>query len=253
MAKLKSIIKIEGTIGDMTFYKQKDGEYVVKAKGGVSKARIAKDPAFARTRENGSEFGIVANAGKKFRLGASAFINNARDPKLNNRLVAALTKVKNLDADSRRGERQVSMGLKTAEGQAMLKGFDFNSKAHFGSILRCPFSLDSSTKSFSIADFVPATMLLCPERATHVSFKTGVLLLNFETGMHTMEYSNVENLALNMKSVDVDLAPTALPVGEGFVFWFVLIEFFQEINSLQYPLNNEVYNVLNLLEVTEQN
>ncbi|MDR6966984.1 hypothetical protein J2X31_000984 [Flavobacterium arsenatis] len=251
MAKLRSFIKIEGTVGDLTFYKQKNGEYVVKNKGGISKERIAKDPAFARTRENGSEFGIVASAGKKVRLGASSLINSARDTKLNNRLVGVLTKVKNYDTNSRRGERQVSIGLRSAEGQALLNGFDFNGKSQFGSVLRCPFSLDTTTKTFSMADFIPGTMLYYPQSATHVSFKTGVLLLNFETGSHGMQYSKVENFPLDMNAVAVDLAPEELPVGEGFVFWFILIEFFQEINGVQYPLNNEVYNVLNLLEVTE--
>jgi hypothetical protein len=252
MAKLKSIIKIEGTIGDMTFYKQKDGEYVVKSKGGVSKGRIERDPAFARTRENGSEFGIVATASKKLRLGASSLINSAKDPKLNNRLVSMLTKVKNLDGISPRGSRQVGIGLRTAEGKAMLKGYDFNSKARFGSIVRCPFTLDSEAKIFRMGDFVPKTMILYPEHATHVSFRSGVLLLNFEEGSYSMAYSKTENLPLNMTAFDLELTLNDLPKGNGFVFWFILIEFFQEINAVQYPLNNEVYNVLNLLEVTEQ-
>jgi hypothetical protein len=34
MAKLKGIIKIKGTIGDITFYKTQDG-YLVREKGGI--------------------------------------------------------------------------------------------------------------------------------------------------------------------------------------------------------------------------
>ncbi len=49
MAKLKSLIKIEGTLDDLTFYKGKEG-FLVRSKGGVSKKRINNDPAFARTR-----------------------------------------------------------------------------------------------------------------------------------------------------------------------------------------------------------
>lgn len=66
MAKLKGIIKIEGTLQDMTFYKTQDG-HLVKTKSGVSGSRIATDPAFARTRENGAEFGSAAKAGKLLR------------------------------------------------------------------------------------------------------------------------------------------------------------------------------------------
>ena len=56
MARQDSIIKLNGTIDGISFYKSKDGHLARKA-GGVSKARIASDPAFIRTRENGSEFG----------------------------------------------------------------------------------------------------------------------------------------------------------------------------------------------------
>jgi hypothetical protein len=56
MARQKGIIKLEGTIGDVSFYKSKDG-YLAREKGGVDGDRIKNDPAFQRTRENGSEFG----------------------------------------------------------------------------------------------------------------------------------------------------------------------------------------------------
>jgi len=66
MAKLKGILKIQGTLDDLTFYKS-GKDHLVRTKGGVDKARIANDPAFQRTRENGSEFGMAAKAGKMLR------------------------------------------------------------------------------------------------------------------------------------------------------------------------------------------
>ena len=49
MARQKGIIKLEGTIGDVSFYKSKDG-YLAREKGGVDADRIKNDPAFQRTR-----------------------------------------------------------------------------------------------------------------------------------------------------------------------------------------------------------
>jgi hypothetical protein len=49
MARQKGIIKLEGTIGDITFHKSKDG-YIAKEKGGIPANRIAHDPNFQRTR-----------------------------------------------------------------------------------------------------------------------------------------------------------------------------------------------------------
>ena len=67
MAKQKGIIKLEGTIGDITFYKSQDG-YLAREKGGIDANRIASDPAFQRTRENGSEFGAAGKAGKMLKV-----------------------------------------------------------------------------------------------------------------------------------------------------------------------------------------
>lgn len=249
MAKLRSLLKIEGTLGDMTFFKGKNGEYVAKTKSGVSKKRIAKDPAFARTRENGSEFGSVARSGKHVRLGAGVLINKAKEPRLNNRLVQVLTKIKNLDAISVRGQRQVAIGMETDAGKALLKGFDFNSKSVLGAVLRCPFAFDSATGSVSLTDLLPKDMVSYPPNSTHVTFATGFMNLDFVTGLYEITYSNYVNLPLDMTVSSPVMTPSGVPAGDGFNFHFFLIEFFQEVNGVQYAMNNGVYNVLHLLEV----
>jgi len=51
MAQQKGILPVKGTLGNLTFYKSKDG-YLIREKGGLDAKRIASDPAFQRTREN---------------------------------------------------------------------------------------------------------------------------------------------------------------------------------------------------------
>jgi hypothetical protein len=62
MARQKGIIKLK-VLGDITFTKLRSVIWPVK-KGGIDASRIANDPAFQRTRENGSEFGRAGKAGK---------------------------------------------------------------------------------------------------------------------------------------------------------------------------------------------
>lgn len=66
MARQKGIITIEGTLGNITFFKSQDG-YMAREKGGVSAEKIASDPAFERTRENNAEFGRAGKASKLLR------------------------------------------------------------------------------------------------------------------------------------------------------------------------------------------
>jgi hypothetical protein len=42
MAKQKGILKVTGTLDDLSFFKEKDG-ILVKTKGGISKNRIKND------------------------------------------------------------------------------------------------------------------------------------------------------------------------------------------------------------------
>ena len=85
MARLKGLLKIEGTLDNLTFYKTQDG-HLVKTKSGVSGDRIANDPNFQRTRENGSEFGSSASAGKLLRNAVRNLMMNASDNRVTSRL-----------------------------------------------------------------------------------------------------------------------------------------------------------------------
>ena len=92
MAKQKGIIKLKGTIGDITFYKSKDG-YLAREKGGVDASRIANDPNFQRTRENGEEFGTAGKAGKMLRTSMRVLIQNVADSRIVGRLTQEMVKV----------------------------------------------------------------------------------------------------------------------------------------------------------------
>ncbi len=85
MAQQKGHLPVKGRIGNLSFYKTQDG-YLVKDKGGISKSRIASDPAFQRARENGAEFGRAGKAGKLLRNALKAVSQKASDGRAVSRL-----------------------------------------------------------------------------------------------------------------------------------------------------------------------
>ena len=248
MAKLKSIIKIEGTLDDLTFYKGKEG-YLVKTKGGVSANRIKNDPSFARTRENGAEFGNAATSGKELRRAILDLLTDAKDDRVTSRLTQVMSKVKNADTTSLRGERNVAVGITTPQGKFDLIGFNFNLNAILNAVLLTDFTLNSTTGEIEIIDFVPAQNLSKPEGATHVSFTSGFLNLEFGTDNKDLVLSPIVNLPIDSTVSTVTLTPASVPVGTGNAFYFLKVAFFQEVNSIQYALNNGAYNALQLIEV----
>lgn len=249
MARLKSLLKIEGTIDGMTFYRNSAGEYLVKKKSEISKSRIENDPAFIRTRENGQEFGHVATSGKKFRRAISGLIYDIRDQSMTYRLTQVLSQVKNQDATSARGERKVAIGMATPEGKEKFKFFDFNQRAKLNSVLKIGYTLDTATAVIGMSGLIPLQNLGIPQGATHVEFSAARMLFDFETEETQLEKSNVETLPIDNTSTDVELTFLQTPSGTGNEYYFLKIAWHQMLNGEIYPLNNGIYNTLQLIEI----
>lgn len=248
MAKLKSLIKIEGTLDGMTFYKGKDG-YLVRTKGGVSKNRIQNDPAFVRTRENLSEFGHVAKSGKTLRHAITPLLADVKDGRVTSRLAKVLSVVKNADATSTRGNRNVGVGMITDVGKNALKAFDFNQNAALDAVLQTEYQLDTTTGEVTITGLNPLQHINAPGGATHVNFQVGVLNLDFQTQEKELVLSAPINVPLNSTVIDVSPTPSSIPTGTGQTYFFLKLAFFQEVNGSQYVLNNGAFNVLQILEI----
>ncbi len=247
MAKLNGILKIEGTLENLTFYKTQDG-LLVKTKSGVSADRIANDPTFQRTRENGAEFGNAATAGKLLRDSVRSLMMNASDNRVTSRITQLMTAVKNMDATSVRGKRTVGVGIGVTAGRTLLKGLNFNDAAILGAVLFKPYAVNTTTGVITIASLVPQTDIVYPAGATHLSITGAMGNVNFATGVSDVKLTNVLNLAINSTSSAVTLTPTALPAGTGTKIFLLKIEFFQLMNGVQYSLKNGAYNSLAIIE-----
>lgn len=248
MARASGLIKIEGTVENLTFFR-KDGKNFVRKKGGVSRDRILNDPNYVRTRENMSEFAENGISGKVLRLAVGAMANRAKDSKLSSRLMQVMSQIKNLDSNSERGKRTVNEGIRTAEGKLLLKGFDFNLHSPLGTVLLAPFALDTATGVFSLPDLDTEEQIRYPQGATNVSFQSAVVNVDFVSGAFEIAYSPVVNLPIRLGTSPVTLTPTSVPHGLGTQLFLLLITFSQEVNGMQYPLKNEEFNVLQVIDV----
>jgi hypothetical protein len=248
MAKLKGIIKIEGTLQDMTFYKTQDG-HLIKTKSSVSAGRIATDAAFARTRENGAEFGSAAKAGKLLRNCTRVLIQSASDNRVTSRVTQLMYRLQLEDKTSARGERKVSIGIATPEGKGLVKSFNFNDKSVLGSIMHKPYSVDAATGVITIADFTPLFDVEAVPGATHMQLAGAFASVNFETGESEIQYTNEENLPIDETVTQVTLTPAAVPAVAGTHFFLLGILFFQEVNGTQYSLNNGAFNALSIIDL----
>jgi len=248
MARLKGLLKIEGTLDELTFYKSQDG-HLVKTKGGVSANRIASDPNFQRTRENNSEFGSMAQAGKLLRNVVRTLMMTASDGRVTARLTQLMSIIKNLDTTSIRGSRSVGVGIADPLALAQLKNFNFNISAILSSILYKPYVVTPATGVIDITGLVPVNDIAFPSGATHLSIRGAFAVIDFANNTSEIEYTNVENLPIDGTVTTVTLTPAGVPAGAGTKMYFLAIEFFQEVNGVQYSMKNGSYNSLSIVEV----
>jgi len=248
MAKQKGIIKLEGTIGDITFYKSQDG-FLAKGKGGIPADRIANDPSFARTRENGAEFGNAGRAGKTLRTAFRALLQNTSDNRMVSRLATAMVKVIQADATNPRGQRNV------IDGEAeLLEGFDFNKNGKLGTTLYAPFTavIDrvAGTLTAGLVAFVPANMIAAPAGSTHFRIISAGAEVDFENESYIVDTQATAILPWdNVATAVINLPNAVTPNSTHPLFLALGIEFYQEVNAVQYPLKNGAFNALCLVKV----
>lgn len=248
MARLKGILKFKGTMGDITFYKTRDG-YVAREKGGIDKKRMATDPAFQRTRENGSEFGRAGKATKLLRMALRPLLINATDDRLTSRLVKEMMKVIQADQVSQRGLRNV------IDGEAeLLTGFEFNLVGKFDSSFYPPYeaTIDrvSGDHTFEVQPFIPQNMIAAPVGTTHYKLVTAAVEVDFEANTYVLVTSSTDILPWDaIETAVITQTNTVTANSDKPLFLAVGVEYYQDINGGFYPLKNGSFNSLKILKV----
>jgi|SRR5690554_2386801 len=245
MARQTGIIKLKGTLDDISFYKTSDG-HLARTKGGIDGNRIANDPAFQRTRENGSEFGRAGKAGKLIRNAIRVLLLNAKDKRVVSRLTKDLVAIIKTDAVNLRGERTVQDGELNR-----LLGFEFNLNGKLASTLFSPYNvaLDRVTGSadVTLAPFSPTVRIAAPTGTTHFSIVMGAAEVDFVNEAFVFEMDSTAILpytAPDTAAIALNAALTAnsvLPILE-----VVGVAFYQEVNGEMYPLKNGAFNALSV-------
>lgn len=249
MARQKGIIKLKGTIGDITFYKSKDG-YLAREKGGITRERFMNDPNFQRTRENASEFGRAGKASKIMGTAIRPVLNKIKDSRMISRLVKSMTAVIKADAVSDRGQRNVLDGE-----LGLLQGFDFNDRARLSAVLYAAYSksIDRATGILSVTtqSFVADSQVVAAGGTTHFRLISAGVAIDFETEEFELGQSSSVEFPYNSDLIpsqtlnnDIGILGSTKPL-----FLLLGIEFLQEVNGSFYSLNNGSFNALNLVEI----
>ena len=248
MAQQRSTVQIQGTIGNLTFFKSQDG-YMVKAKSGVSKEKILSDPKFSRTRENMAEFGNAGKAGKTLRAPFSNLLQSSADVRMVSRLMAKCMEVLKTDVAGKRGKRAVANGNMT-----LFSDFEFNNKGILSTTLLAPYTVGftrtTGNVQFDLPVFMPQQSIAAPQGATHYQVQLAAAPIDFnakknkalQTASAVLAWDNNPTTALNL-TLSLPANATAP------VFILLQIRFTEQLNADYYPLQNGAYNACAIIEV----
>lgn len=249
MAKQKGIVKLQGTIGDITFFKTQDG-YMARENDPVTAEQILRDPNFQRTRENMREFGQAGKAGKTLRNAVRTLLLNAKDGRVCSRLTKEMMRVIKADATSVRGQRNVLDGE-----TELLEGFEFNIDAKLSATMFAPYQLTidrvAGTLTVNIPSFKPAEGIVAPDGTTHYKIVSMGAEVDFEKESFVNDVNETAILPWdNTPSAIVNMANAVTANSTHPLFLLLGIQFYQLVNGVNYPLKNGAYNTLKVVKVS---
>lgn len=250
MARQKSFLKLKGLIGDLSFYKTRDG-YMVREKGGIEGKRIATDPAFERTRENNAEFGRAGKGSKLFRSAFQELVSRCSERRMVGRLQREMVKITKSDTVNLRGERTVADGDKT-----ILAGFEFNQNSPFSTSFNAAYTsgIDRAGGELTveIPALIPTQLIKAPQGTSHFRIFSGGGEIDF--GAESFQVSKDETGILPWDGAETNAIQHSLSVPEGStlpLFLLLGVEFFQETNGEYYPLKNGAFTSLVVVAVDQ--
>lgn len=241
MSKQVGDIKLVGTFGDLVLYNSKNG-LLARKKAILSKNRFASDK-FIRVRENLAEF---TRAGKASKLIRSAFVSDVKqigDFQSTARLTKLCTTIVKSDPESRRGERSMSKGK-----LSLLNGFEFNKDSPLTTRFSAPYTIltdtTAGTATLSVPVFTPKDRMSIPQGATHFQLGIAVSAIDFDNEVY-------QHGSIQSNAISIDAATEALSLVANYtalqnvpVITTLSLVFFEQVNSVNYTLNNGSYNAL---------
>jgi len=234
MATYRGIIFIKGTIGGINFYDRLGKPTLREGGGGFTREAIKNSPRMVRVRENNDEFSGASRTNKYFKQSIRPFTIGYKDNTLHSRLMQLFTKIKDADQVSKRGERQVSLGMTTDTGKHLLQHFVFTPNRP--DLFPCDYAFDWDSLTLHVAGFQahPADF---PKEASYMEVLLGLVRFDFETKSYTQVVEAPLILERDSMGDAFSMSVSALPSGTGTVFAMARVAFYQMVNGEGYLLS----------------
>ena len=178
MARVRSFLKLKGSIGETTF-REVGGKNYAQDKLCVPDTKRRDNDSFIVTRKNSKEFGSASRAGGLIRSALVDLLPRAADPTMVRSFIKEMMKVMGI---SHIRWSQEPAPLLT-ENMSILLGYNFNKIVTLQRVFNTPYTAtinrESGELSIHIPSFNPANCILPPKQATHFQIVSTGAEINF--------------------------------------------------------------------------
>jgi len=248
MATQKSLIKLEGNVGDLTFYKQ-DDSYRVRQRSGHSAQRIAKDPHFARTRENYNEFGRTSHIAKCIRRTLKYALGELHElfyeSTTANRLTQRVNHIVKADMENPRGSRCVQPA-----NVRMFSGFSVNNAMALKDAIYIPlhttYDKEQGTLALDISEMHLKAIVLPPKTTL---FRIHLIALSLDFAGDFFPEASYHSRLLNTTDGIEEQLPTLQIVRPDLpLVVFFGISFYDRVAGYPIPHSNPNSHALDIID-----
>lgn len=235
MGKLRGILQLTGQLDGLSFYLM-NGKIIVRKTGGFDGKKIKQDANYVRVRENGSEFGHCAAAGRYFRRSLHPYLTTLKIRYVHNRVLCLFQAISRLDLVHERGQRRVFQGLQSVEAKQIIAGFEFDKDCAFRTIFPFTPSIHLDEGRLTIPNFEASQLQKVPG-ATHIQLRFILIGLDFEHQRpFEQQCSATVTVSLATNSPASDLILQANVPSAPFVFGLLHVAYVQRMHGEDYLL-----------------
>ena len=240
---------MRGTVNGLTYYQDANGTMRVRKKAKFDANRLATDPDLEMVRQNNSEFGKTASAGKVLRDEMATVLRNIADFTIGSRLFSVMSEIVKSDPVGLRGQRSPMKG-----NQSLLNGFQFNAKSSLETTLlaKITSTIDRVTGQvvLDIPAMVPANKIFWPTGATHCKISSVAVAVDFETGARESAEGFTANIPFGRVEIPAVHLVTQLEANSTKVLLHAVgIEFINVTNGVEFLMKNKAFNSMGIVGV----
>ncbi|HXJ98937.1 MAG TPA: hypothetical protein VNJ50_08830 [Gelidibacter sp.] len=234
MARQKGIVKLDGTLGGVNFYKR-EGEHLARVSGGGFNSESIKRSALMRG--NSSEMGLASVVNKVFKQSFRSLWLDKNYGSVHYRLQSLFMEIKNLDEVSVFGKRCVAEGMATDYGKRLLKDFRFQEGS--GVLLSGKLAFDWTTPRMTVSGFDMERMEL-PDGVDLLGVQLLTVCFDFETLDFSFQLSGLLELFRDFGDDHFSLETAPLNASDPGVRYAMLrLAHYQQVNGTNYLMRGD--------------